>query len=85
MDTFWIEIPTLVGTNVISLLDIVPCEPTDTSHTMNTTQIKLKLSMQQAMEVYAVVGCRGSHVVQTISSQMVVSLSTLRADSVLPP
>jgi hypothetical protein len=45
---------------------------------------KLKLSLQQAVEAYRVVWCRGSHVVQSIGPQMVVRLSTLHAGRALP-
>jgi hypothetical protein len=56
----------------------------DTLNTMNTTQ-KVKLRLQQAMEACGVVRCRGSHIVQTVGSQMAVRLSTLHASSALPP
>jgi hypothetical protein len=46
---------------------------------------KVKLSLQQAMEAYGVVRCCGSHIVQTICSQIVIRLSTLNSGHALPP
>jgi hypothetical protein len=40
---------------------------------------KLKLSLLQAVEAYKFVRRRGSHIFQTVGSQMVVKLSALRA------
>jgi hypothetical protein len=54
---------------------------------MNTTHTqtqKIKLSVQQAVEAYEVVGCLGSHIVQTIGLQMAVRLSALHAGRTLP-
>jgi hypothetical protein len=44
-----------------------------------------KLSPQQAMEAYRVVRCWGSHIVQTVCSQIAVRLSVLRTDRALLP
>jgi hypothetical protein len=50
----------------------------------NEAKGKVKLSMQHAVEVHMVVRRRGSHIFQTIGSQMAVRLSALRAGRPLP-
>jgi hypothetical protein len=55
----------------------------DTLHTMNTTQEKVKLSLQQYMVAYGVVRGQRSHIVQTIGSYMEFRLPALRRN--LPP
>jgi hypothetical protein len=45
---------------------------------------KVKPCLQQAVEPHSVVRRRGSHIFQTISSQMAVRLSGLRAGRTLP-
>jgi hypothetical protein len=42
-------------------------------------------SMQQAVEANMVVRRRGSHILETVGSQMAVRLSALRTDRPLPP
>jgi hypothetical protein len=46
---------------------------------------KLKLSLKQAVKAHRVEGRRGSHIFQTIGSQVAVRLSALRAGRPLPP
>jgi hypothetical protein len=46
---------------------------------------KKKLSLKQAMKAHTGVRGRGSHIFQTIGSQMAVRLSVLRAGGALPP
>jgi hypothetical protein len=41
--------------------------------------------MEQAVEAHRVVRCRGSHILYTVGSQMVVKLSALYASCPLPP
>jgi hypothetical protein len=47
-------------------------------------KVKVKLSLQQAVEAHRIVRRRGSHIFHTIGSQMAVRLSALRADHPLP-
>jgi hypothetical protein len=47
---------------------------------MNTVHTKVKLSVQQDMQAYEFVRCRGSQ-----DSQLAVRLSTLHAGRALPP
>jgi hypothetical protein len=59
---------------------------TDERGAMNKNGVKtVKLSLQQAVEARRFVRRRGSHIFQTIGSQMAMRLSALRAGRPLPP